>query len=168
MALAERASLERAVCAARLESDAVVVSLHWGVEYAARPDVEQKELARAAVGAGADLVLGHHTHTLEGIELITSRSGAGTVRPALVAYSLGNFAFDSSSAFGTRVRESIILRRALNRNGLVSAEIIPVLLENYLPRPATPPEAQSIRARLAALSTELNTRLEKGRVVLSN
>lgn len=166
VALVSRESLRRAIRAARQESDVVVVSLHWGLEYAARPGDEQKELAHAAAEAGADVVLGHHTHTLEGIELITKRSDAGAPRRALIAYSLGNFAFDSSSALGLRVRESIILRCVLDKQGLVSAEAVPILLENYLPRPAAQPEAQSILARLTALSAELNTRITNGQINL--
>jgi poly-gamma-glutamate synthesis protein (capsule biosynthesis protein) len=163
VALASRAELQRAVAAARLKADVVVASLHWGVEYASRPNDEQKDLARAAVEAGADLVIGHHTHTLEGMELIARRTDAET-RYALVAYSLGNFAFDSTRAPGKRVTESAILRCKLSRNGLVSAEVIPIVLENYLPRPTSQDEAQSILARLSLLSAELNTSMTNGRI----
>jgi poly-gamma-glutamate capsule biosynthesis protein CapA/YwtB (metallophosphatase superfamily) len=165
VAVASRAALQGAVAAARLEADVVVVSLHWGIEYASRPGSEQRELARVAVEAGADLVLGHHTHTLEGVELLTTRTRLGT-RRALVIYSLGNFAFDSTRVVGKRVSESVILRCELGRNGLISAEILPVILENYLPRPATAEEAQSIRARMTALSAELGTRITKGSINL--
>jgi poly-gamma-glutamate synthesis protein (capsule biosynthesis protein) len=165
VALASREALGRAVAAARLEADVVVASLHWGIEYASRPTAEQRELARVAVEAGADLVLGHHTHTLEGVELFTTRTPEGT-RRALVIYSLGNFAFDSTRAAGKRVDESIILRCKLGREGLVSAELLPVILENYLPRPASTVEAQGILARMTALSAELNTLIMNGRINL--
>jgi poly-gamma-glutamate capsule biosynthesis protein CapA/YwtB (metallophosphatase superfamily) len=165
VALASRAAIERAVAAARGEADVVVVSLHWGLEYASRPGSEQVELARAAVEAGASLVIGHHTHTLEGMELIARHTGQGT-RYALIAYSLGNFAFDSPRAMGKRVTESAILRSQLSREGLVSAEVVPVVLENHLPRPAGREEEQSILARLSTLSAELNTRMAGGRIIL--
>jgi poly-gamma-glutamate synthesis protein (capsule biosynthesis protein) len=167
VALASREALQRAVAAAGRVADVVVASLHWGAEYASRPVAEQVDLAHAAVEAGADLVLGHHTHTLEGMELIARRTDKGT-RYALVAYSLGNFAFDSPRALGRRVTESIVLRCKLGRDGLVSAEVIPVVLENYLPRPASQAEAQRILTRLGGLSAELNTRVTNGRIVPNN
>lgn len=165
VALARREALERAIRAAKEQADVVMVSLHWGVEYASRPVAEQVEMAHAAVAAGADVVLGHHTHTLEGLEVITERGPTGT-RYALIAYSLGNFVFDSPSALGRRVRESAILRCRLSRNGLISAELLPVVLENYLPGVAAEQEAQSILARLANLSAELNTGMTDGRLNL--
>jgi gamma-polyglutamate biosynthesis protein CapA len=160
--LGSRAALARAVASAVRESEVVAVSLHWGAEYSSRPDKEQVELAHAAVEAGADLVIGHHPHTLAGMELIRRPEG----RYALIAYSLGNFAFDSPRWLGKRVTESVILRCKLGRRGLASAEVLPVVLENYLPRPASPVEAQSILQRLSALSAELKTNIENGEIIL--
>lgn len=165
VALASGSSVERAVVSARREADVVIVSLHWGVEYSYRPVAEQVSLAHAAVEAGADVVLGHHPHTLAGLEVLKRQTTAGT-RPALIAYSLGNFAFDSPRWLGRRVTESVILRFRLTRAGLVSAEVLPVVLEGYLPRPAVSNEAQSINARMASLSAELNTQMTNGQIIL--
>lgn len=155
-------ALRRAVAAARARADAVVVSLHWGVEYASRPSARQRELAQAAVEAGADLVLGHHTHTLQGLQAFAGGSGGR----ALVAYSLGNFVFDSPPSLGRRVVESVILRCRFGKGGLVSAEVRAVVLDKYLPRPAAPEEARDILRRLTELSAELGTALTGGRVRL--
>ena len=97
------------------------------------------------------------------MELIKKRTPIG-VRYALIAYSLGNFAFDSPRFLGKRVTDSVILRCKLSRAGFVSAEVMPIVLENYLPRPASFVEAQSILARLSALSAELKTRMMNGRI----
>jgi poly-gamma-glutamate synthesis protein (capsule biosynthesis protein) len=167
VAIASRAALERAVLSAGKDADVVVVSLHWGVEYSYRPGAEQVSLAHAAVEAGADVVLGHHPHTLAGLEVIKRRSTAGTGH-ALIAYSLGNFAFDSPRWLGRRVTESAILRFRLSRAGLVSAEVLPVVLEDYLPRPADSSEAQSILSRMAALSAAMNTQVTDGQISLKN
>jgi gamma-polyglutamate biosynthesis protein CapA len=161
VARASAPALRRVVAAAREGADAVVVSLHWGVEYASRPSARQRELAQAAVGAGADLVLGHHTHTLQGLEAFTT---GRTARRALVAYSLGNFVFDSPPSLGRRVVESVILRCRFGRDGLRSAEVLPVVLDKYLPRPAGPDEGRGILSRLTELSAELGTDLAGGRV----
>lgn len=166
VALASREAIVRAVGLARVEADVVIVSLHWGEEYASRPGPEQRELARLIAEAGADLILGHHTHTLEGLELIERRDAAGGVRHSLAAYSLGNFVFDSPRIMGKRVNESAILRCRLGRRGLISAELLPVVLQNYLPRRASTAEAEAILARLSTLSAELNTRMSQGRIII--
>lgn len=49
-------------------ADLVIVSFHWGVEKENYPDETQQALAHAAIDQGADLVLGHHPHVLQGIE----------------------------------------------------------------------------------------------------
>ena len=75
-----------AVREARSKADIVVVSVHWGNEYQHAPTKRQRGIARKLVEAGCDLLLGHHPHVLQPLELMTV--GA---RKALVAYSLGNF-----------------------------------------------------------------------------
>ncbi|HEY0378589.1 MAG TPA: CapA family protein [Pyrinomonadaceae bacterium] len=165
VARASMLALSRAVVAARERADVVVVSLHWGIEYASRPSGRQRELAQAAVAAGADLVLGHHPHTSQGLEVFTQKVAA-VKRRALVAYSLGNFVFDSPPSLGRRVVESFVLRCKLGRSGLVSAEVRPVFIEKYLPRAAAPEESRRILARLGELSAELGTDLTGGRINL--
>lgn len=76
------------VRAARVNSDTIVVYLHWGVEGATCPSPRQQELARALVDAGADIVVGAHTHRV---------ATAGRLGSALVHYGLGNFAFYNES-----------------------------------------------------------------------
>lgn len=80
--------LLRAVREARANSDTVVVFLHWGVELAQCPTSDQRTLARALVGAGADVIVGGHAHRL---------LGTGRMGKALVSYGLGNFVWYSSS-----------------------------------------------------------------------
>ncbi len=86
----DTAALCGAIASARRGADAVVVALHWGVPPQWNAPFQgpladyQPPLGRAVVEAGADLVLGHHAHTVYGLEAIG---------PALVCYSLGNFLF---------------------------------------------------------------------------
>ena len=70
---------------ARPLADLVIVSLHWGVEYAPRPQPRQIRLAHAMIDAGADLIVGGHPHVVQPLEQYRGRS---------IAYSLGNFVFD--------------------------------------------------------------------------
>jgi poly-gamma-glutamate synthesis protein (capsule biosynthesis protein) len=73
---------------ARADHDVLVVYVHWGDEYAEAPDLYHRRAAHALIDGGADLVVGHHPHVLQGIE----RYGEG-----LIAYSMGNFLFENTN-----------------------------------------------------------------------
>jgi len=77
---------------ARPLADLVIVSPHWGIEYATQPNRRQVELAHRMIDAGADLVVGTHPHVVQPVEEYNGR---------WIAYSLGNFIFDQKSP-GTR------------------------------------------------------------------
>ncbi|HEX9136247.1 MAG TPA: CapA family protein [Nitrospirota bacterium] len=72
---------------ARADADLVVVSLHWGHEYATSPTTWQRRVASELIEAGADILLGHHPHVLQPIENYITRDK----RRGLIVYSLGNF-----------------------------------------------------------------------------
>lgn len=74
-------------------ADLRIVSLHWGDEYVHIPSPGQRRLAQMLADAGAHLIIGHHPHVLQPVELINN---------TLVAYSLGNFLFDQDWTDGTR------------------------------------------------------------------
>lgn len=150
------------VAAARRLADVVVASFHWGVEYASRPTQRQTTLARVAAAAGADLVLGHHPHVLQGFE-VTGDDSSPAGRTSLIAYSLGNFVFDQRG--GQKVQGAILVCN-VSKAGIVSAEAMPVRIEGFRPRLASPAEASEILARLAALSAERNTTMKEGHVLL--
>ena len=104
-----REGLEKAlrpvVEAARADHDLVIVVLHWGDEYEDLPEKWQVKAARAFVDAGADAVVAHHPHVLQGIE----RYGDG-----VIAYSIGNFVFDNLHG---RKRLHGILRLTFRHDG---------------------------------------------------
>ncbi len=81
------------VKALRATADAVVVSVHWGDEYHHLPTKRHRQIAEALVAAGADLVIGHHPHVLQPMELVEVPAPAGPAakRQGVVAFSLGNF-----------------------------------------------------------------------------
>jgi poly-gamma-glutamate synthesis protein (capsule biosynthesis protein) len=74
---------------ARRGAEVVVVYLHWGTEKQACPEAAQRDAARALVAAGADVVVGSHTHVVQ---------GAGWLGRGYVAYGLGNFVWYSRSS----------------------------------------------------------------------
>jgi poly-gamma-glutamate capsule biosynthesis protein CapA/YwtB (metallophosphatase superfamily) len=80
------AAMQADIRAARAMADVVLVSQHWGIHFVRSVIADyQREVARAAIAAGADAILGHHAHILKGIETIDGRP---------VFYSLCNFATD--------------------------------------------------------------------------
>ncbi len=130
------------VTAARQAADLVVVLLHSGREGSSTPDRAQRRAARAAIDAGAALVIGAHPHVLQGLE----RYNGG-----VIAYSLGNFVFDG---FGNR-QESAILRVTLGRDGVRAVAWAPVVLRAGRPVLADEQQAKAIRQRLDQLSDPL-------------
>jgi poly-gamma-glutamate synthesis protein (capsule biosynthesis protein) len=118
------------VRAAARDADAVVVSLHWGVEYAQQPRDEDVAYAHRLADAGALVVLGHHPHVLQPVELYRRTDG----RVAVIAYSLGNFVSNQERKYVPGVtgaigaaRDGALLRVALARRdygrGVVRVEV---------------------------------------------
>jgi poly-gamma-glutamate synthesis protein (capsule biosynthesis protein) len=132
---------------AKRKADHVVVSFHWGQELAVTPKPYQIKTARMAIDAGADVVLGHHPHVLQGVE---------RYRNGVIFYSLGNFAFGSSSRTSDR---SIIARITLDR-GVSSVEVVPLNVLNretkYQPAILTGEQGKKLIARLNYLSKGMN------------
>lgn len=147
----------------RAERDCFVIAwVHAGKEGAALPTQQTRADFRALAEA-ADLVIGHHPHVLQGVEL--------TARGAIV-YSLGNFLFINQSR---DKRRSAILEVALEpRDGrLVLAELAmrAVMIDGrtYLPRPATAKEAKETTRVLAERSEpfDVSATLVDGRVLFT-
>lgn len=72
---------------AKTKADLIILALHWGDEYVRYPKETQKQLATELIQAGADIILGSHSHVLQPIEMIEKSDGQFGV----VIYSLGNF-----------------------------------------------------------------------------
>ncbi len=136
------------VARARLQSDVVIVLLHSGFESWMRPNAIQQACARAAIEAGAQLVLGHHAHALQGVEFY----GQG-----VIAYGLGNFAFQMDAD-----PRSVILIAEIDSTGVRQLEVMPVLLDK-LGRPslASGTQARQIRRHIYQLSAQLEQEVQE-------
>jgi poly-gamma-glutamate capsule biosynthesis protein CapA/YwtB (metallophosphatase superfamily) len=136
------------ITAARKEADYVVVSFHWGAESASLPKPYQITVAHRAIDAGADVVIGHHPHVLQGIE---------RYKNGIVFYSLGNFAFGSSSRYSDR---SVIARITLE-NGVKGVELVPLNVLNrevhFQPRVLSGKKGQKVIDHLNRISARWNT-----------
>lgn len=113
-----------AITALRSEVDLLVVQLHMGFQFSTAPSGAARSAAYASVDAGADLVIAHHPHVLQGVEFYDDK---------LIAWSLGNLVFDQDFLVTFR---SAVLRTVHDDDGeLVSARLLPLMLDGYRPVP---------------------------------
>ena len=131
--------------------DYVIVSFHWGREKSLDLRPYQPILGRAAIDAGANIVLGHHPHVLQAIE---------EYKEGLIIYSLGNFVFGS---YSPDAKTSVIARLTLHDGKYYSAEFTPINVLNteviFQPHPLTGIAASDVIKQINTLSKELNTNL---------
>jgi len=148
------------VAGARRQADYVIVSFHWGIEASGVTNEYQRSTAHGAIDAGADVVIGHHPHVLQGIE----RYGKG-----IIFYSLGNFTFAGKSV--TYDVSAIVRLRFSDK--LRSAEILPLDVlygrVGFQPQPLKGGEGAAVIDRLNQLSKPFKTeiRSREGRYTIS-
>ena len=136
----EIARAAAAVRAARAQADVVVVFMHWGIEPQSCPDSRQKAAAAAFAAAGATVVVGTHTHVLQ---------GEGWLGNTYVAYGMSNFIWysDTSPSFDTGV-----VRVTLTGSTVTGVEFVPAIIDPAgQPIPVSGAEADRIRAKVAGL-----------------
>ena len=112
----DEAAVLEAVKSARAQCDFLVLSIHWGIEYAPTPRPDDVELAHKLMEAGASVLIGHHPHVLQQVETYITTDNRNTV----IFYSLGNFLSNQSRTYIDGVmpdkdgepRESLIVRFA--------------------------------------------------------
>ncbi len=145
---ANRSNLRAQIQAARSQCDILCVSLHWGDEYQSLPSPRQRNTAYAAIRAGADVILGHHPHVLQGVEIYQGRP---------IFYSLGNFVFDQQE--GERM-ESAIFRLEYSEGWGWQIMAKPIWIAPKRWGPVYPEAARrdKILARLQRISAPLGTR----------
>jgi len=131
----------KAIRELRQNADFVVATMHAGVEYIATALNGQRLFAQMVIDAGADIMIGHHPHVVQDVEIYKGK---------YVFYSLGNFVFDHTKPHtneGAAVR--IDLKRKPSGTVITRLEVIPYIIENLVtPRPATPAEAAPILKRM--------------------
>ncbi len=126
--------------AIRDQVDWVIVNYHWGIELADYPAQWQTELAHATIDRGADLVVGHHPHVLQGAEIYKGRP---------IIYSLGNFIFGGNSRTDY---ETAVLKVSLKADGQMKVEFLPVEVQQYQARIVRGRQADYILSSIERLS----------------
>lgn len=142
-------------------AEVVIVQVHWGIEGDNYPQEKQISLAHKAIDEGADLVIGHHPHVLQGME---------TYKGRMIAYSMGNFCFGGNQ--NPRDKDTMIYRQTFTvKNGKVTDytnyAVIPCSVSssssrnNYQPTPAEGSEKQRIAEKIQKFSDKLgDTRIK--------
>lgn len=113
--------LERVRMLKRTDSTAIViVSLHWGGEHTLQPVPRQRVEAHQLIMAGADVIVCHHTHTLQTIEEFRGKK---------IYYSIGNFIFDQAKPLNSR---ACMVRLNIKRDGF-TVETVPIEIRHCVP-----------------------------------
>lgn len=146
------AALEKA----RQEADLVIVSCHWGTENTHKLTSYQKNAAHKIIDAGADLVIGHHPHVLQGVEYYNGK---------MICYSLGNFSFGANR--NPADKDTAVFQQTFTfvdgeLTDTLEARIIPTRLSgkdntnNYQPVIATGKKAETIIKNMRDYSSSLS------------
>ncbi|MCY7405957.1 MAG: CapA family protein [Alkalinema sp. CAN_BIN05] len=125
--------------ALRKQVDWIVVNYHWGEELAKYPGDWQIDLARFTVDQGADLVVGHHAHVLQGAEVYNGRP---------IVYSLGNFIFGGNS---TSDYDTAALKVSL-KDQQMRVEFLPIQVRGYQARVVNGQSGQQILSQITEVS----------------
>jgi poly-gamma-glutamate synthesis protein (capsule biosynthesis protein) len=145
----DRDAIVADICRSKSRDNVVVCSFHWGNEFVSYPNLEQIAIARAAIDAGCDLVLGHHPHVLNGFE---------RYRDKYIFYSLGNFVFDQLWNKDCTLGMAITLRLSAGHVSLRNANCVRIG-RDYRPAMATDLDD---RGTLQQLSAKIQETLRVG------
>lgn len=119
IAYLEKEQMVKDIKKAKEKADLVIVSYHWGREYETTHNLRQEEIAKAAIEAGASLIIGHHPHVVQELEVY---------RNVTVAYSLGNFIFDQN--FSPETSKGLALKVIID-NKKISSVNSQIILFNH-------------------------------------
>ncbi|NUN07799.1 MAG: CapA family protein [Ignavibacteriaceae bacterium] len=103
----------------KADDDFWVLSLHWGNEYEMIPSITQREIAHSMIDLGVDLIIGHHPHVVQGLEIYKGK---------YIFYSLGNFIFDQNFSELTQIGLSV----KMNHEYYPSYKLYFTRQENYV------------------------------------
>jgi len=129
----------------------VIINFHWGVEGSYTPNEIQKKIAHFSVDCGADVIIGHHPHVIQGIEQYKNK---------IICYSLGNFCFGGNT--NPIDKDTFIVQTIFKteNNRLVSygLRVIPCSISqvsyvnDYCPTPMTGTKKEDLLIKLNKLS----------------
>lgn len=148
------------------EADIIIASCHWGIERENYPEDYQKELGRKCIDWGADLVLGHHPHVLQGIEKYQGK---------YIVYSMGNFCFGANR--NPADKDTVIFQQTFtfadgSKTDEITMKIIPCSISSvnnrndYKPTPLEGEEAERVIKRMNEYSRDFGVEFDENGDVL--
>ncbi|MEK4029466.1 MULTISPECIES: CapA family protein [Bacillaceae] len=137
-------------------AEIVLVHYHWGIERSYVPEESQKTLARYTVDSGADLILGHHPHVVQGIEEYNGK---------FIVYSLGNFMFGGNR--NPSDKDTYVFQQTFHlKNGKLTDKkeihVVPFSISsvsyrnNYQPKKLDGAEADRVKKKIIDVSDQIN------------
>lgn len=140
----------------RKNCDIIITAFHWGKELESRPDQYQQRLAHKVIDYGSDVVIGHHPHSLQGVE---------SYRGKPIFYSLGNFVFAS---YSEKVKQSMIAKIAIDAENSISVSLLPINVYNR-EIVFQPLQLQgAVKAKAISAMQDLSSELNNGAIVIND
>lgn len=169
--------LENGIKKLNEEADIVLACCHWGIERQNYPTDAQRELGKKCIDWGADLVIGHHPHVIQGFEEYQGK---------YIVYSLGNFCFGANK--NPDDKDSMIFQQTfhfmktidengeeiIEMTGVGEAKAIPCSISSvknrndYCPTPLTGEEGQRVIGRLNQYSNDYGVTIDENGILHSH
>lgn len=109
-------------------AEAIIVSMHWGIEYQTTQNAEQEKLAKFLIKNDVNVILGSHPHVLQQMKMVKTKNSKGEKKEGLVIYSQGNF-FSAQTYPNTR--NTAIFKVKIKKDGITGK--VSVEKANYIP-----------------------------------
>jgi len=139
-------NINKDIASLKTECDIVIISLHWGDEFIEYPSPQQVNLAHEIINSGASIILGHHSHSLQGIEEYNN---------GIIVYSLGTFIKD---LWRKELRQSVIFECEITKDKIISYDVIPIFIsDNYQPEIITSEAGKNIKEKINILSRRIES-----------
>ena len=143
------------------QADLIFACCHWGIEREYYPEDYQKSLGRKCIDWGADLVIGHHPHVLQGVEEYEGK---------YIVYSLGNFCFGANR--NPADKDSMIFQQTFTfvdgeKQQEAPVRVIPCSVSSvstrndFIPTPAQDTEKERIMGRINEYSKEFGVEFDE-------
>lgn len=141
------------------KADLVIINIHWGTEYSHVFNKIQEDTAHKLIDAGADIIIGHHPHVVQGIEIYNNKP---------IFYSLGNFIFDQY--FSRDTQEELAVELNLEASGQAKVIFYPLISKQSQPSLMADTEKEKYLREIAGWSKgddKLLEQIKNGEILIN-
>ena len=141
----DREALKAEIAESKKKVDVLIPSFHWGKEYELTPKADGDiapdnpvEISHLMIDAGADLIIGNHPHTVQGVEIYSGK---------LITYAHGNFIFDQT--WSRQTQEGVVGEYTFYGTQLIDVRFHPIIVDiSYQPQLLSEKDAQPVLNRM--------------------